>query len=186
MHVLESESLAALVNRSTGISAQKCYQCGKCSAGCPAAVGMDIAPNVVMRLLQVGTESADQKLLRSYSIWLCLACHTCDMRCPMEIDLPGIIDVLRSESLRRGAVNPRARDIVAFHKSFFDNVRLFGRMWEIGLIGEYNVRTRHFLQDILLAPSMLVKRKLSLWPGLHGRLVSRIFSRGIGRLEKTR
>ena len=32
----------------------ECYQCGNCSAGCPAAFTFDYAPNQVMRMLQVG------------------------------------------------------------------------------------------------------------------------------------
>jgi len=177
MQGTEKTSLAGLVKEATGISLQRCYKCGKCSAGCPAASEMDDAPSVVLHLLQTGTDAADERVLRSYSIWLCLTCNTCVARCPMEVDLPKIMDALRSESLRRKMVHPKAKDIVAFHKSFIDSIRHFGRMWEIGMLGEYKLRTRHLWQDVMLAPSMIRKGKLSLIPGFNKKLVSKIFAR---------
>ena len=35
-------------------SVENCYQCGKCTAGCPAADEMDFMPNQVLRLVQAG------------------------------------------------------------------------------------------------------------------------------------
>jgi heterodisulfide reductase subunit C len=82
----------------------------------------------------------------------------------MEVDLPAIMDTLRGESLRQNLVHRRARDIVAFHASFLDVIGRFGRLWEVGLVAEYKLRTRHFWQDVLLVPAMLKRGKLSLWP----------------------
>jgi len=170
-------SLADNLFRTSGVSVQRCYQCGKCSAGCPASSEMDLTPSVVLRLLQTKTAEAEHKVLNSYAIWLCLACQTCVARCPMEVDLPKAMDVLRAESLRLNLVHPNAKDIVAFHTSFNNTIRRFGRLWEMGLIAEYKLRTRHFLQDVVLAPVMLQKGKLSLIPSFHRKLVSRIFTR---------
>jgi len=101
----------------------------------------------------------------------------------MEVDLPKVMDVLRAESLHRALVHPRAKDIVAFHKSFIDTIRNFGRLWEIGLIADYKLRTRHFLQDVVLAPVMFHKGKLSLLPHFQSRFVNRIFS-GLQKREE--
>jgi heterodisulfide reductase subunit C len=170
-------SLADHLFRTSGVSVQRCYQCGKCSAGCPASGEMDVTPSVVLRLLQTQTKEAESKVLSSYSIWLCLACQTCVARCPMEVDLPKAMDDLRAESLRLNLVHPKAKDIVAFHTSFVNTIKRFGRLWEIGLIAEYKLRTRHFWQDVVVAPVMLQKGKLSLIPSFHGKLVDRIFSK---------
>ena len=78
--------------------------------------------------------------------------------------MPTVMDALRVESLRRKLVHPRAKDIVAFHRSFLDVIRRFGRLWEIGLVAEYKLRTRHFLQDVALVPAMLKRGKLPLVP----------------------
>jgi heterodisulfide reductase subunit C len=94
----------------------------------------------------------------------------------MEIDLPQVMDVLRGESLKLEMVHPKARDIVSFHESFIDTIHHFGRMWELGLIAEYKLRTRHFWQDVVLAPLMLKKGILALRPSFDKTLSSRIFS----------
>ncbi len=94
----------------------------------------------------------------------------------MEVDLPKAMDVLRAESLRLSLVHRSAKDIVAFHTSFNNTIKRFGRLWEVGLIAEYKLRTRHFWQDVVVAPAMLRKGKLSLVPSFHKKLVSRIFT----------
>ena len=46
-----------------------CYQCGNCSAGCPAAFTFDHVPNQIMRMLQVGLVD---EVLSSSAIQLCV------------------------------------------------------------------------------------------------------------------
>jgi heterodisulfide reductase subunit C len=167
---LDTDSIAGWVHQKSGISVQRCYQCGKCSAGCPAANEMDFTPSVLLRLLQTQRYDSDQKVLSSYTIWLCLSCQTCVTRCPMEVDLPKVMDLLRTEAVKRRTVHPRAKEIIAFHTSFLHTIKRFGRLWEVGLVGEYKLRTWHWLQDVLLSPSMFFKGKLSLLPHrIHGK-----------------
>jgi heterodisulfide reductase subunit C2 len=168
-HSRPTTTLAGFIQEQSGVSVTRCYQCGKCSAGCPAAQEMDFPPSLLLRYLQTGDTSADEVVLGSYTIWLCLSCHACIARCPMEVDLPVVMDVLRAESLRRKLVHPRARDIVAFHRSFLDMIRRFGRLWEVGLVAGYKLRTWHLLQDVALAPAMLRRGKLPLVPHISGR-----------------
>jgi heterodisulfide reductase subunit C len=42
------------VEALSGTSVRRCFQCGKCSAGCPMATFMEHPPNRVVRLLQLG------------------------------------------------------------------------------------------------------------------------------------
>ena len=44
------------VEELSGENLMACYQCGKCSAGCPIVADMDILPNQLLRLLQMGDE----------------------------------------------------------------------------------------------------------------------------------
>ncbi len=74
-----------------------CNQCGKCSAGCPLSFQMDMLPNQVIRLLQLGLEDS----LDSQAIWTCAACLTCVTRCPKGIDLPRIMEALRLVQMQR-------------------------------------------------------------------------------------
>ena len=158
----------------------RCYQCGKCSAGCPLAAEMDFPPSQIMHLLQLSGLQGDfaEPALRSHAIWLCLTCEICYCRCPMELDIPAIMDALRHESLRRNMVNPRARDILAFHRAFLDSVKYTGRLFEMGQVVDYKLRSGRFLQDLLQAPWMVLAGKLHLLPERvrDRRALKRIFA----------
>ena len=75
-----------------------CYQCGKCSAGCPAVAEMDILPNQVIRFAQLGLK---EELLESKSIWVCASCYTCNVRCPKGIKIAEVMEALRQVLLRQ-------------------------------------------------------------------------------------
>jgi heterodisulfide reductase subunit C len=158
-------------------SVNDCYQCGKCAAGCPLNDEMDIAPNQILRLLQLNKPEYDIKVLKSYSIWLCLTCDMCHSRCPQDVNMPEIMDYLRTESYRRGLVNKKAKEIIDFHKSFLDSVEQTGRLYEVGLIAGYKMRTMNLLQDLTSAPGLFFKGKLKLIPNMvHNRkAIKRIF-----------
>ncbi|MDH4284604.1 MAG: 4Fe-4S dicluster domain-containing protein [Gallionellaceae bacterium] len=82
------------------LSSQKllaCYQCGKCSAGCPMAAHMDILPNQMIRMAQLGMR---EQLLSSKAIWMCVSCLTCNSRCPKGIRIAEVIESLRLAVLR--------------------------------------------------------------------------------------
>jgi heterodisulfide reductase subunit C2 len=150
----------------TGVIINKCYQCGKCSAGCPVATEMDYPPSLVMRMLQTEEPAQMEKLLRSMSIWLCVSCEMCLTRCPMEIDIPTLMDYMRQKSVKAKKTNPKAKKIISFHKSFLDSINYTGRLYEMGLIVDYKMRTGAMMQDVLIAPKMFVKGKLNPVPEL--------------------
>jgi heterodisulfide reductase subunit C len=171
--------LAGEVLEHTGVKANSCYQCGKCSAGCPLSQEMDFPPSYVMRMLQTNNQVLEEKILRSFTIWVCLTCEMCYSRCPMSIDIPKMMDFLREKSLNEGKANPKASKIIAFHKSFLDSIRTTGRLYEIGLLVDYKARTFNVMQDMALAPKMLKRGKLNILPELiKGRSgVASIFSK---------
>jgi len=100
---LTRESLRSdLVRRVQEISGQNllaCYQCGRCSAGCPAAAVMDLLPNQVVRLVQLGLV---RDAMASRTIWFCAACLACEARCPKGVDLPRVMEALRELVMERG------------------------------------------------------------------------------------
>ncbi len=75
-----------------------CYQCGKCSAGCVFGEHMDLLPNQVLRLLQLG----DDSVLGARAPWVCAACLACTVRCPKGVDVARIMEAIRQLSLRQG------------------------------------------------------------------------------------
>ena len=160
----ERNSLAASIERNAEVVVQRCYQCGKCSAGCPVATEMDLPPSMIMRLLQTERKENDQKVLGSKAIWLCLTCEMCLSRCPYEIDIPSMMDYLRQESIRTKQVNPLSKNIISFHKSFLSSIKYTGRLFEMGLIVDYKRRSYKLTQDITLAPKMISRGKLHFIP----------------------
>ncbi|TES90350.1 MAG: disulfide reductase [Candidatus Cloacimonadota bacterium] len=74
-----------------------CYQCGKCSAGCPSAPFMDLLPNQVLRLLQLGKTA---RILETNTAFACCSCFVCSSRCPKGIDVAAVMESLRQLSLR--------------------------------------------------------------------------------------
>jgi heterodisulfide reductase subunit C len=89
----------ARVEEISGQDLLACNQCGKCSAGCPVVAAMDLLPNQVIRMAQLGMED----VLECNTIWICASCLTCVTRCPKGVDLPRLMEALRQIALRRGA-----------------------------------------------------------------------------------
>lgn len=87
----------AQVEKISGQKLLACYQCGKCSAGCPMAAHMDILPNKIIRLAQLGME---EPLMASDAIWTCVSCMTCNSRCPKGVRIAEVIEALREISMR--------------------------------------------------------------------------------------
>jgi len=101
---LRSGFLAELEERS-GQNVSDCCQCGKCSGGCPIVGEVELTPNRVLRMAQLGLE---EEALSNETIWRCVACGTGNGRCPMGVDIVRIIDTLRAMTLRRN-VPPKGR-----------------------------------------------------------------------------
>jgi len=92
------DRFVAKVEELSGQNLLACYQCGKCSAGCPAVSQMDILPNQIIRFAQLGFKD---ELLKSKSIWICASCFTCNARCPKGINIAEVIEAIRQILLRK-------------------------------------------------------------------------------------
>jgi heterodisulfide reductase subunit C len=80
------------VSELSGENIYSCYQCGRCSAGCPFAGEMDILPNQIIRMVQMGLED---DLLEARAIYVCASCFTCHSRCPKGIDMAKVAEAAR-------------------------------------------------------------------------------------------
>jgi heterodisulfide reductase subunit C len=178
---MEKKHKVSDLQSHTGVEVMHCYQCGKCTAGCVLASEMNYPPSYLMRLLQTGSKENYDKILASNSIWLCLNCENCLGRCPMEIDIPKMMDYLRTQSIKENKLHPDSKPILAFHRAFLDSVKSTGRLYEMGLIMNFKFRTFRFLQDLTIAPGMYLKGKLHLLPEKirDRRSMKRIFAQTI-------
>jgi heterodisulfide reductase subunit C len=144
----------------SGINIQDCYQCQKCSAGCPVAFAMDYKPNQIMQMVLLGMK---ERVLASKTIWVCASCYTCSTRCPNDIDIAGVMDWLRQSALREGVV-PAEKEVPLFHAAFLDSIRSHGRVHELGMMARYKMKTGKFFDDFKLGWKMFKKGKLKLFP----------------------
>lgn len=161
--------------RRSGTPVSACFQCHKCSAGCPIGPEMDLLPSQVMRLLQLG---ADDEVLQSRAIWLCASCEACTTRCPMEIDVAAVMDTLRMMAVERKVALGDTRG-EKFNRSFLRSVRRHGRVFEVGMMAAYKLRSGDLLSDVGKVPGLLAKGKLSLLPSRSGeaKQVREVFRR---------
>lgn len=150
-------SFADEIEARSGENIAACYQCAKCTAGCPLAPEMDLTPNQVMRAVQLGMRDA---ALGASSIWLCTTCTTCTTRCPRDIDLARVMDALRAMALQSGA-RPAQPQTPLFYRLFLWLVRSRGRQNEVPLLAAYGVLTRNPFKDLMLGQKMFLKGKLN-------------------------
>lgn len=90
------------IKEISGQDVRACYQCGKCSAGCPVASAMDLMPNQILRLIQLGEH---ERALASRTVWVCASCNTCTARCPKSVDPARLMDALRTILTRQGVAH---------------------------------------------------------------------------------
>jgi len=155
----QGKELQSRIEAASGVVLSDCYQCGKCSAGCPVAFAMDYTPRQIIRLLQLGL---GEEALHSHTPWLCSSCQACYTRCPRKVDLPRLMEAVRQEARRRGMINEKKVEI--FDRAFLGTVERYGRAHEMGLMVQYNLQSLQPFKDALLAPPLLFKGKISPIP----------------------
>ena len=93
-----NDDILQKIEEISGENVFACYQCGKCSAGCPMVAEMDLLPNQIIRFLQIG---AGEAVLEKRTIWLCASCFTCAARCPKGVNLAKLMEGVRTTILRQ-------------------------------------------------------------------------------------
>ena len=160
-----------------------CYQCKKCSTGCPVAQDADVHPAQVIRAVQLGDEAMS---VDSRFIWLCTGCQTCSTRCPQGIDVAGVMDELRIIARHDG----RVRKDSAFASVLDINYRSFkrwGRLYELELIvRDMLKRPKTALSYIRLGPKMMVRNKIRLLPSFGDRNQMKRMSRVTESIEASK
>ncbi|HSR16350.1 MAG TPA: 4Fe-4S dicluster domain-containing protein, partial [Gemmatimonadales bacterium] len=137
-----------------------CYQCSKCTSGCPIASFFDWQPNQIMRAVQLGQADI---ALNAEAPWLCASCQTCTTHCPQGLDVAGIMDFLTRESLERG-IKPPVPEADVFNSAFLREVRVWRRAYELGMLAEMKLRNGRLSEDLDLGIKLFRKRKIPLLP----------------------
>jgi heterodisulfide reductase subunit C2 len=170
------------VKARSGVDLTRCYQCGECTAGCPMTPEMDAGPTKTLRLIPLGMEEA---LFSLNTPWLCASCETCTSRCPNDIDIALVMDVVRQMARLKNRKLPIQQPRV-FQDVFLKSLENHGRLFEPGLIAFYNLKSGDLFHDVGLGPKMLFKGKLPLLP--HGsknrEKLREIFEKGKAHEQK--
>ena len=175
IHLKPARQLSAALYQATGIRVSDCYQCRKCTSGCPVTFAMDIFPDQIIRLVQLGQEA---RVLSCNTIWICAACETCTTRCPNQIDIAGVMDYLKERAVKAGIQIPQPRTY-AFHRAFLDDICRRGRVFEGRLMLGYlrksgeltrKLTTGGLTSDLRMGWQMLMKGRMPLRPkGIKGK-----------------
>jgi heterodisulfide reductase subunit C len=169
-------SYAHLSRADRHVDLLACYQCGKCSNGCPVTFAMDYLPHQLIRMLQLGLT---EEVFKSKTIWVCASCETCYTRCPNEIEISKLMDDLKHEVLEKKQT-PSEDQIAQFHKIFINNIKTFGRVNETVLMTVYLMKSSWadlkkiridfpgMFKYMGLGLSMLRRGRLSFFPRWKG------------------
>jgi len=168
-----------------------CYQCSKCSAGCPVAFAMDLLPHQVIRSVLFRKR---EKVLSSRTIWVCASCETCSTRCPNEIDIARLMDVLRQ--MQRGSgEKPHEPKVPLLHTVFLEAIKRSGRIREMSMLRSYllksgdareKLKTGEWKNEVKLGLKMFLRGKLKIFPSRCESIkeVREIFKRSEKRKER--
>ena len=148
------------VEEALGQTISSCFHCNRCSSGCPVSFAMDLFPNRVVRMAQMGLKA---QVLGSSTIWLCASCETCTTRCPNGVDIAGLMDALRQMAIREGTPAAEA-NIPRFHSAFLASVKKRGRVYETGMLADYKRKAGGLFKDAGLGWEMFKRGKLKLLP----------------------
>jgi len=153
-------TFAEQIKNECGEDVYLCYQCKKCTLGCPTAYAMRYKPHQLIRAIQLGQKDL---VLKDQSIWFCLSCQTCMTRCPQNLDFVKVADAARIIGKREKYKNP-IPEIAAFNDSFLFLVEKFGRIYEIGLVMLIKLKTKQIMKDVAMGLPLFFKGKFGFLP----------------------
>jgi len=146
-----------------------CFQCRKCTNGCPVTFAMDLYPDEVIRMVILGQR---ETVLNCQTIWVCAACETCTTRCPNEVKIAELMDCLKEMAVQEGLPSSQPR-ILALHETFLNNIQKWGRLHETTFLPAYLLKSGELLDkwnsgiwryELSLGRQMFAKGRLPLMP----------------------
>lgn len=162
----------------SGHNVNLCFQCSKCSAGCPLANKMDLKPAQVMHSIRLGREDL---VLNSEAIWLCIGCETCSARCPQHVEPAAVMTAARLLAIQRG-IEPRVKEVGIYYRGFVNNMRLNGKIHDASVAGITQLRTGQLRANLPLAWKLFKKGRVKPPPlPLGGGSFRKIYKNALAR-----
>jgi heterodisulfide reductase subunit C len=144
----------------SGFKTSICFQCSKCSAGCPMADFMDLKTAQVMHSIRLNREDV---VLHCNAIWMCVGCETCSARCPQQVEPADAMNAARILALRKG-IKPSVEEIGIYYNLFVGSMWLNGKIHDLSVVGLTSLLTGRIVQDIPLGMQFLRHGRVKLPP----------------------
>lgn len=93
------------------------------------AIDDEYNPRKIIRMAILGMR---ERVLSSDFIWLCSACYTCHQRCPQEVKITDVMEVLKNLAVKEGYIHP----------SLIMQAELIGNLGRLYAIEEFDNRRR--------------------------------------------
>jgi len=141
-----------------------CIQCGVCTGSCPMASQMEYPPRKIIALIRAGMRD---EVLSSNSMWFCLSCYLCTVRCPRDIKPTELAHALESLATQHG-YRVKGTRTPAMYRSFVSSIKDNGRVHEFGMMARFYLSIIPDLATKPLATISMLPMALNLLR--HGRM----------------
>ncbi len=111
------------IEEISGTNIYACYDCGKCSSGCPFLYKMDNTVNQIINYIKMGQK---EKVLSSNAPWICSSCLTCSVRCPRDVDIAAVMEAVREYIMRNEPERMKQIELTEEMKKNLPNIALVG------------------------------------------------------------
>jgi len=145
---LDSSFLEEIKAMSRCEEIDRCIQCGTCSSSCPMAVYMDHPPRKIMGMIKNGFK---EETLKSFTIWLCPSCYTCQVRCPANIKITDVMYALKRKAIDE-KIYPKKFAIPVLAKEMHKLIAKYGRNSELWLVLNMYLKSKNPLGLLKMAP----------------------------------
>jgi quinone-modifying oxidoreductase subunit QmoC len=145
---LDPGFLAEIEKMSGCREIEECIQCGTCSSSCPMSVYMDHPPRKIIAMVKNGFKD---EALRSFTIWLCPSCYTCQVRCPAKIKITDVMYALKRKAIEE-KVYPARFAIPILDREMSRLIAAHGRSTELWLLLRLYLKSRRPLAMLKMAP----------------------------------
>ena len=138
-----------------------CLQCGSCGGSCPNGADMQYTPRTLFAMINANRK---EEVLSANTMWCCVSCYFCTVRCPQNIPITEVMYALKRMSIAAGKA--KESDAPALAKTFTNLVERYGRAYEVGIALFYLGLNKPFsaLKAGPMGLSMFVRGRMAIFP----------------------
>jgi heterodisulfide reductase subunit C len=138
-----------------GEEIQNCIQCGSCSGSCPLAPFMDYGPR---QLFELAREGDMEDALKANTMWLCVSCYNCVVKCPRDIVITDHMYALKKMAIGEG-IQAHGAKLPDLYEAFRGPVERYGKITDIQVMNRYAFRHPVDVMKNAFLALKLAKRK---------------------------